>query len=149
MRCMGFIGVLCVVFTAVSLNAGGWRTDFADARKEAVKRDLPILVLFSGSDWCSGCVKLDEDVLSKAEFKKYARANFILFLADFPRKKEQSDKIKAQNRELALKYKIGGFPTLMVLDKAGKKIDLVSGFMDGGLAAYVEWLKKIKGGMAR
>jgi len=50
---------------------------------------------------------------------------------------------------LAKKYKFGGFPTLMVLGKAGEKIDLVSGLMDGGLAAYVEWLKKIKGGMAR
>ena len=89
-------------------------------------------------------MKLEEEVLSKPEFRKYVRNNFILFLADFPRNKSQDAKTKAQNRALARKYKVGGFPTLMVLDKNGRLVDQKSGYMNGGVEAYLDWLKKVK-----
>jgi len=135
---------LILLFGSARVQAGGWLTDFEEAKKEAAKRDLPILVSFSGSDWCHWCVKLEDEVLSKPEFKKYANDNFILFLADFPKNKKQDAKIKAQNRALAKKYKFGGFPTLMVLDKNGRQVDQKSGYMEGGLEAYLNWLKKVK-----
>ncbi|MFC1498771.1 thioredoxin family protein, partial [Verrucomicrobiota bacterium] len=66
----------------------GWLTDFEQARKLAKEKKLPILADFAGSDWCGWCIKLDKEVFTKEEFKKYAKDNLVLFLADFPNKKK-------------------------------------------------------------
>ena len=39
---------------------------------------------------------------------------------DYPRKKEQTDALKKQNKELAKKYKIRGYPTVLLMDAKGK-----------------------------
>jgi protein disulfide-isomerase len=61
---------------------------------------------------------------------------------DFPRGKEQSEELKAQNKALAEKYKIRGFPTIMVLSPEGKLIEK-TGYLRGGPEAYVEHIKEI------
>lgn len=81
--------------------AQSWITDFAQAQKEAANRKVPILANFSGSDWCGWCIRLDEEVFSKPEFKAYAEKNLVLFVADFPQGKPQADGIKLQNQKLA------------------------------------------------
>jgi len=137
--------LLVCVMSVGSVFASGkeWLTDFEAAKKEAVKKNLPILVNFSGSDWCRWCIKLDEEVFSKKAFKDYVKDNFVLLLLDFPRMSKQSDKLKKQNDKLAKKYKIPGFPTVLILDKEGKVLN-ASTYMPGGPEVYIEHLKKIK-----
>ncbi|MDO9541575.1 MAG: thioredoxin family protein [Kiritimatiellia bacterium] len=122
--------------------ANTWLTDFEAAKKTAAEKKLPILADFSGSDWCGWCIKLDKEVFSQKEFKEFAKDNLILFLADFPRKKQQSDKIKKQNDGLSKKYAIEGFPTVLLMDAEGK-VFARTGYERGGAAAYVAHLKKI------
>ena len=119
-----------------------WLTDFEAAKKTAAEKKLPILADFSGSDWCGWCIKLDKEVFSQNEFKDFAKDNFILFLADFPRKKQQSDKIKKQNDGLSKKYAIEGFPTILLMDAEGRVLAR-TGYERGGAAAYVAHLKKL------
>jgi len=118
----------------------GWLTDFAEARKVAAEKKLTILVDFSGSDWCGWCIRLDREVFSQKTFKDYAAKNLVLFLADFPNSKEQSEKTVAQNKALARKYGVQGFPTVLLLGADGKVLGR-TGYQEGGASAYVEHLK--------
>ena len=83
-----------------------WLTDYDQAVKTAKETKRPILMLFTGSDWCPYCVKLEKNVLSKTEFKKYAKDNLVLLYLDFPRRKYISGKQKAHNQQLRFEMRI-------------------------------------------
>ncbi|MFP4379896.1 MAG: thioredoxin family protein [Candidatus Sumerlaeia bacterium] len=117
-----------------------WLTDFEKAKEKAQEKDLAILVNFSGSDWCTWCIRLDEEVLEKDAFKEYASENLVLFVADFPRHKEQDEETMKQNRKLAQQYGIQGFPTVLVVDSDGETIGR-TGYRRGGAEDYVKHLK--------
>ncbi|MCP3967593.1 MAG: thioredoxin family protein [Lentisphaerae bacterium] len=134
------ISVVALCLGISVMAADGWMTNMGEAMALAKKTNKPILVDFSGSDWCGWCMKLDREVFSQKVFKEYAKDNLILVIVDFPRSKKQSDQIKKQNSELAKKYNINGFPTVLVLDKDGK-ILLRTGYRDGGAEKYVKFLK--------
>jgi len=121
-----------------------WLTNLEAAKKEAAVKQLPILVNVAGSDWCGWCIKLDSEVFSKREFKEYAKENLVLVLADFPSRKKQSDAIKQQNKTLAGKYGVQGFPTVLLLDANGKVLAR-TGYREGGAEKYVAHLKKALG----
>ena len=139
------VALLVVVLLGIAsfaLGAEGWPSDFEKAKKEAAERKVPILVDFSGSDWCGWCIKLDKEVFSKAEFKEYAKENFVLFMADFPRKTELPEEIAKQNKKLASQYEVKGFPTVLILDAKGKVLAR-TGYKAGGPEAYVKHLKEL------
>lgn len=133
-----------VLITGLSLFAeeGMWLTDFEKAKQKAAEQGVPILADFSGSDWCGWCIKLDKEVFSTETFKEYAAENLVLFLADFPRGKEQSDSVKEQNQKLAEKYGVRGFPTVLLLDENGDVLAR-TGYQRGGAESYIEHLKEI------
>ena len=134
--------MLTLSAAAASASGEGWLTDFEAARKMAAEKERPILVDFSGSDWCGWCMKLEKEVFSTEAFKTYARDNLVLFLADFPSSKPQSDEIRKQNKTLMEKYGIRGFPTIILLDAAGKKL-AQTGYRDGGPDTYVKHLQDL------
>lgn len=115
-----------------------WLTSFEKAKAASKKSGKPILVDFTGSDWCGWCIKLNKEVFSTKEFKDWAKQNVILLELDFPRKKAQADELKKQNRALAQQYGVRGYPTILFLDHEGKKLGK-SGYMKGGPKA---WLAK-------
>ena len=138
-----------VLMVAVLIIAGtvsasdGWLTDFNKAKAEAVKRDLPILVDFTGSDWCPWCIKLHEEVFSTKVFKDYAKDNFVLLVIDFPRTKPMPQQIREQNSMLARVYGVRGFPTVLILDKNGNEVTR-TGYKAVGAETFVAYLKNIK-----
>ncbi|MBQ7189885.1 MAG: thioredoxin family protein [Kiritimatiellae bacterium] len=119
-----------------------WLDSFEAAQKEAEKSKLPIFALFTGSDWCPWCVKLHNEVLESKEFKKYAKENLVLFIADFPQSKKISDKVKRQNQKLAKDYGVRGYPTVLLIDAEGKELAR-TGYKQGGGKPYVEHLKSL------
>jgi len=121
----------------------GWNTDFEGAKATAKAEGKYMLIDFSGSDWCSWCVKLDKEVFSQNIFKAYAQENLVLMLADYPRdKSKQSAAVQKQNQALAEQFGIQGFPTVYILDPAGTPIDK-TGYQAGGSGAYVEYIKTV------
>ena len=119
-----------------------WMTDFAAAKIKAAAEQKPLLLDFTGSDWCGWCIKLDKEVFSQKAFKEFAADNLVLVELDFPRGKEQSEDLKAQNKALAEKYGIRGFPTILVLSPKGELIEK-TGYQRGGPEAYVAHIKEI------
>jgi len=82
----------------------------------------PLLLIFSGSDWCPNCRRLEKSVLNTPEFSNYLKENIILLTADFPQRKKQEAALKEQNEKLAEKYNPQGlFPTLVLFEPGGNK----------------------------
>ncbi len=128
--------------TSFAKADSGWLTNYKESLEAAAKDNRPILVDFTGSDWCSWCVKLDKDIFSKDEFQSFAKENLVLLELDFPNSKPQSADIKAQNAELQKKFGVNGFPTLVLLDSKGKEIARNEGYLQGGPQALISWIQK-------
>ncbi|MFV1450869.1 thioredoxin family protein [Maribacter sp. HS] len=115
--------VLLVVTGLGSSFAQDWQTDFTEAKELAKTRNLPIVLVFQGSDWCAPCIKLDRSVWSTDEFKKYAIDHYIMLQADFPRRKKNALPVVQlnKNKVLAEKYNRQGiFPFVVVMNADGK-----------------------------
>src|SRR3954467_13095179 len=93
-----------------------WVTELPKAQEQAKKEKKLVLLDFTGSDWCGWCIKLNHDTFSKPEWAAYAKTNLVLVEVDFPRDKELSDAQKKANDALQKKYKVEGFPTIIVID---------------------------------
>ena len=124
---------------ASSEAAEGWKTDYTAALAQAAKENKMVLLDFTGSDWCGWCIKLQKETFSKPEFKKFAEQSLVLVELDFPRGKTQSDELKKQNEELAEKFGVQGFPTLVLLDPQGKEAARNVGYLQGGPDAFIRW----------
>ncbi len=107
---------------AEAAKASIWTTDFDAALKEAAATKRLVLVDFTGSDWCGWCIKLDEEVFDKPEFKAAAPKKFVLVKLDFPQKKKLPAGERERNDALAKKYEVQGYPTILVLDGEGKVV---------------------------
>lgn len=99
-----------------------WLHDYKKAVALAKKEKKPILMEFTGSDWCPPCMQLTKKVFKSDEFLAWAKKNVILLKLDFPNKKKLPEEEKKQNDALAKKHSIQGFPTVMFLDAEEKVI---------------------------
>jgi protein disulfide-isomerase len=139
------LGLLMCWFALQGLAAdeSKWLTDVPKAQAEAKKDGKLVMMDFTGSDWCPWCIKLHKEVFSTPEFSDYAKKNLVLVEVDFPRKKEQSADLKKANQALQEKYKIEGFPTVIVLNGDGKKVGEL-GYEPGGPKPFIANLDKLK-----
>ncbi len=120
--------VLGSVITAQAENAaksgaevGEWTQDYEAAVKLAQEKKLPMLLNFSGSDWCGWCKLMVKNVFSKKEWQDYAKENIVLVLVDFPKDKSLvPEQFRDRNEELQDKFGVRGFPTFIILDCDGK-----------------------------
>lgn len=118
-----------------------WLDNTKEVLELAKKENKPILIDFTGSDWCGWCIRLKKEVFHTPEFEAFAKDNLILQVADFPRGIKQAESLKEQNEALARKYGIKGFPTLIILDAEGKQIGQM-GYMRGGPKAFIAKLEE-------
>ncbi len=137
---MVIIVALCCSVTEASV----WKTDFKRASSKAKSSGKYVLLNFSGSDWCGWCKKLDKEVFSKSAFRKFASKNLVCVLVDFPRKKRLSAKQKQANEDLARKFGVRGYPTVIILNPDGRRV-AKTGYRSGGAREYTEHLKQIMG----
>ena len=112
------VGFAALTASAFATTPEGWSTDLAQAFAKAVTEKKCVLVEFTGSDWCPPCIAMRKNVFSKKDFVTAASKKFILVELDFPK----ADKALAdKNQPLAEKYKIEGFPTVILFNPAGKE----------------------------
>lgn len=108
-----FITLLVVMGSfAVEAQELTWETDINKAIKISNKTKKPMLLFFTGSDWCGWCIRLQKEVLKTPEFASWAKANVVLVELDYPRRTAQSEEIKNQNAGLQQAFGIQGFPTV-------------------------------------
>ena len=117
-----FFFLVMVLLLPLSLLAQDWRTNWDDAKLEAEKENKKLILVFSGSDWCIPCIKLEKEVWENSTFNEYAKDNYVLFRADFPkRKKNKLDNVtQKRNDMLAAEYNPKGyFPFVVIMDSQG------------------------------
>jgi protein disulfide-isomerase len=120
-----------------------WLTDLSQAEAKAKTENKLVVMDFTGSDWCPWCIKLDKEVFSTPQFASFAQTNLVLVEVDFPRAKSQSPELQRANHELAQKYNIEGYPTVVVLDSQGKKLGEL-GYEPGGPGPFIQSLEKLQ-----
>ena len=137
--------LIAIGLTLISITASAessWVTDYKKAQEDAKAGKKLMLLEFTGSDWCGWCMKLDKEVFSTPEFQNYASRNLILVKVDFPRRRPQTEALKKQNQQLAQKYDIQGFPTIIVLNGQGEKLGEL-GYMEGGPSPFLAKLETL------
>ena len=138
---MATILMACAGF-AFAATPEGWTDDYEAALKRAVEEKKNVLVDFTGSDWCGWCKKLDKEVFETEEFRKEAPGKYVLLYVDTPSKPSMlSEKARKQNPQLVEKYGIEGFPTILILDAAGRKLAEL-GYQKGGPAAFLKFVEE-------
>ncbi|REG96228.1 thioredoxin family protein [Flavobacterium aquicola] len=126
-----------------SANQLKWYTDVKEAIKVSDKEKKPLMLFFTGSDWCGWCIRLQKEVLTTPEFSKWANESVILVELDFPRRTAQPENIKVQNNELQQVFGIQGFPTIYFANAKVKdgKTNFEglgsTGYVAGGPAAWI------------
>ena len=84
-----------------------------------------LLVLFTGSDWCGFCIRLEKNVLSKKDFDKVVKDKYLLVKLDLT--KTTKNPIEQEINHLMRIYNVEGFPTTIILDSKGKEIKRIVG----------------------
>ena len=98
-------------------TVGKWTMDIDAARALAKEKELPVLLNFTGSDWCGWCKLMERNVFTKQEWKVYARDNLVMVFIDFPKDAGLvPQKYVARNGKLKDEYGVEGYPTFLVLD---------------------------------
>ncbi len=131
------IGLVCM-----QARADVWEANLRRAIARSRKEHKPILLNFSGSDWCGWCMKLEEDVFATHEFKSFAREKLVCVLVDTPHRSKLPEEIAKRNEKLKKKYQIKGFPTILLIDGKGNEIAR-TGYKPGGAPKYVRHLREI------
>ena len=115
----------------------GWLTSYEQAKTLSRQSGKPILMDFTGSDWCVYCKKLKKEVFNKSEFETWARENVVLLELDFPKYGDQSDVLRRQNDELKQKFNISSYPTVLLVD-ANENVIGKMGYRQGGPAPWIQ-----------
>lgn len=135
--------LLIVSSFSIQAQALKWETDINKAIKISNTSKKPMLLFFTGSDWCGWCIRLQKEVFNTPEFVKWANASVVLVELDFPRAVPQSDVIKAQNNGLQQAFGVQGFPTVWLATATVKngKPNFTglgnTGYVTGGSAAWL------------
>jgi protein disulfide-isomerase len=120
-----------------------WQTDINKAIELSTKSKKPLMLFFTGSDWCGWCIKLQKEVFQKPEFVEWSK-NVILVELDYPRKTQLEASLKKQNDQLQQIFQVQGFPTVWFVNpqKNGTQINLQqlgkTGYVAGGPEKWVE-----------
>jgi thioredoxin-related protein len=130
-----FAGSLCACDTSDD-------TDFPRSVALAKKTNRPLLLGFLGTDWSISSLKLDREVFDQAEFADDAKYNFLLCKLHFYQTQERSPEIIRQNEQLAARYNVTEFPTVIVLSPAGEELGRI-GYVPGGVEKFAAAVNKL------
>ena len=122
-----------------------WHTDMNKAITASNKEKKPLLLFFTGSDWCGWCMRLQREVFVTPEFTKWAKDNVVLVELDYPRKKQLAPEIVSQNDQMQQMFAVQGYPTVWFVKPSGGKDQKVNleklgstGYVAGGPEKWLE-----------
>lgn len=105
---------------------GRWTMDYDAALKVAAEQNLPVLLMFTGSDWCPYCRDITQKVLATPEWQGWVSDKMLQVYVDFPRNEALvPEPFRQRNQELQSRYGIEGFPSFVVLDSDGRVLNRV------------------------
>lgn len=138
--------LLFLTFSSLAINAQDlkWYTDVKEASALSIKTKKPLLLFFTGSDWCGWCMKLQKEVFVQPDFAKWAKDNVILVELDYPKRKQLAPELAKQNSELGQMFAIRGYPTVWLVNPSNSKDQVAfdrlgsTGYVAGGPQKWIE-----------
>lgn len=132
-------------------NGLKWETDLSRAIDASISSEKPILMFFTGSDWCGWCKKLQREVFFTPDFAKWATENVVLVELDFPRRTPISEELRKQNSDMQRMFGVRGYPTIWfvtpTLNKETSQVNFAqigkTGYVAGGPAGWIGAAEKI------
>lgn len=120
---------MAVCVAGYSLGAEEWGTDLPQGLATAAAEGRPVLVEFTGSDWCPPCMIVRSKYLPTKEFKDFVEKNkLVLVELDYPQGANKvSPEVRRERDKIATAYQINAFPTMLVLDAQGRPYAKVEG----------------------
>mgnify|MGYP001301664501 FL=1 len=126
-----------------------WHTDLNKAVNISISENKPMMLFFTGSDWCGWCIRLKKEVFNYPEFENWSKDNVVLVELDFPRRKTIDQKILNQNRELARIFGVSGYPTVWFVNPQKldtNKLNFIKlgklGYLAGGTNKWISSAEK-------
>lgn len=116
-------------------------SSYEEAKSESSDKSKILTIVFSGSDWCKSCIKLNKEIITSPQFIAYADKALAVYNADFPYKKKQDAALKNVNESLADKYNPDGVFPLVVFIK-DDKIIYKSGYKAISPDDYISMIKQ-------
>jgi thioredoxin-related protein/Tfp pilus assembly protein PilF len=92
---------------------------FKEALEKAKAEDKVVMIDFM-TDWCKWCVELD---------KKVYTDSMVVYFANNYQVNIKIDAEKGEGIELAKKYKVTGYPTIVITKSDGTEIDRIVGYI--------------------
>ena len=107
-------------FMNSGVEAGKWTQDLNAAKQYASEKNLPLMVMFTGSDWCYWCKLMDQSVFSDDAFFNFAKDKLVLVAIDYPKDKSKVPaEYVARNETLGREFHVRGVPTYVILKSDG------------------------------
>jgi len=130
---------------ATPLDSSIWKCNYPCSLNQAKEEGKPLLMVFSGSDWCKPCIMLREQILVKPEFCDWAKTNVVCVSLDFPSQKKNRlpQYLQQQNDSLAEKFNPNGIFPLVVIIDGSEKILGTAGYKDVSPFEFISDLEKI------
>ena len=132
-------------------NRGPWFVSYSEARRTAMRMGKPMLVWFTDTQFSPLCRHLDAEVFSKPRFAQWAAEAIVRVRLDFnvkgqsdgPGRSAEDDRVRKENYLQALKrrYKVMGFPTVLVMAPDGTVISRYRGYKKSYFDFYLGRLK--------
>ena len=113
-----------------------WHDNIDEAMTIAKTAGKDLLLLYTGSDWCPPCKKLESEVFGQDEFLNEATNNFVFVKFDFPKKNQLNAATAKQNKTWADKFGVAGYPTVILLDSDLRPY-AITGYREGGVENYL------------
>lgn len=143
-RSRGFRAVALGLVTAAVVTAGGgtarseagWLENYDEALAAAEQSGRPILVIFTGSDWCPHCRTLEHNVLQTETFRGWAADRLVLLMIDLPQEGISAEERRARSR-VCVKYGVRIFPSALLLAPDGTKLTLQTGYTGQSATTWV------------
>ncbi len=100
--------------SGIAFHQGNWYEALAQAKKEN-----KLIFLDISASWCGPCKMLKSKTFPNAEVSEFYNANFINVAVDGE---------KGEGVELAQKFRIRGYPSLIFVDGNGKVVAQTAGY---------------------
>ncbi|MEM9941164.1 MAG: thioredoxin family protein, partial [Planctomycetota bacterium] len=141
---------ICLLFGMVALSASslvaaeeGFIEDVNEAVELAQKENKDLLLLFTGSDWCPPCKKLEAEVFSEQDFMTEVSEHYVLVKFDFLKNTPLDEATSQRNDQWSKKFGIGSFPTIVLTDSELKPFAF-AGYETGGFQNYLGLLEEAR-----
>ena len=116
---------------------GAPHIDYDQALSKAKEEELPLMVIFTGSDWSPLSITFEKEILTHKVYQDWAKAKVITFHIDLPRTGIDKETRNAR-RALAAKFDITSYPMVIFLDTEENRLGSLSHDSKGAAS----WIKR-------